>query len=73
MRASFDITKVMERNVEYAGEPALIESPIDFKSHNAVSTRADASKDEAYLRMHFRLHTEHALHNARRGGLWDAR
>jgi hypothetical protein len=72
MRASFDIAKVMERHREYAGEPALIESPIEYKAANAVSTRADASKDEAYLRMHFRMQAEHALHNARRGGLWTA-
>jgi len=70
MRASFDIAKVMERNREWAGEPALIESPIEYKAPNAVCTRADAQKDEAYLRMHFRMQAEHALHNARRGGLW---
>jgi len=72
MRASFDIAKVMERNREWAGEPALIASPIDYTSANAVSTKAEAQKDEAYLRMHFRVQTEHALHNARRGGLWAA-
>ena len=72
MRASFDISKIMERNRECENEPALIESPIDFKSANAVNTKADALRDEAYLRMHFRLQAEHALHNARRGGLWGA-
>lgn len=72
MRASFDIARLMERNREWAGEPALIASPIDYQSANAVCTKAEAQKDEAYLRMHFRMQTEHALHNARRGGLWAA-
>jgi hypothetical protein len=60
----------MERNRESAGEPALIGSPIDHTSPSAVNTKADALKDEAYLRSHFRMQAEHALHNARRGGLW---
>lgn len=72
IRASFDIAKVMERHREGAGEPALIGSPIDYTSPGATSTHVEAQRDEAYLRMHFRLQVEHALHNARRGGLWSA-
>lgn len=71
MRASFDIARVMERNRRCAGEPALISSPIEYKAANAVHTQHDALKDEAYLRLNFRMQAEHALHNARRGGLWD--
>jgi hypothetical protein len=71
MRASFDIARVMERNRDWAGEPALITSPIDYQGSNAVHTQHEALKDEAYLRLNFRMQTEHALHNSRRAGLWD--
>lgn len=71
LAVAFDFSKALERHMQdVEKEPALIKSPIDYESARAIGSRISAREDEAYLRMHFRMQTEHALHNARRGGLW---
>ena len=68
---AFDFSKALEGySQDTLAQPPLIRSPIDYTSANALGTRISARDDEAYMRAHFRMHTEHAIHNARRGGLW---
>lgn len=71
MSMSFDFARALEQGIENRKEPPLIASPIDHTSPNATGSRSSARDDEAYLRLHFRLQTENALHNARRSGMWS--
>ena len=70
MCVAFDFARALEERMQKQAQPPLIASPIDYKSANAIGSRISARDDEAYMRMHFRMQAEHALHNARRGGMW---
>lgn len=71
LSTTFDFSKALEMHMQDTlAQPPLIRSPIDYTSTNALDTRINARDDEAYMRAHFRLQTEHVLHNSRRSGLW---
>ena len=72
LSTAFEFSRILEAHTQDTlAQPPLISSPIDYTSPAALGTRLNARDDEAYMRSHFRLQAEHALHNARRGGLWS--
>lgn len=71
LRAAFDIAKELEAyEQDREGGRPLIKSPIAYASPMALGSRAAARDDEAYLRLHFRMQAENALHNSRHAGMW---
>lgn len=69
---AFEFACELERWIRSSREePPLIASPISPDRDIAAHTN-DVLKDEAFLRLHFCMLGERALHSARDGGMWAA-